>query len=286
MMLKSSIWQIQTQIAQLSEILYLNMALLEPSKMDWLTFVNLLMIHNATFMITFMVNIPFSVFSDCQSINFISEQWVETFSTESVRTWAAEVQMSDYDFWILGGNNITHGWVNSTEICSTFHGCASFEDLPEVSYFPKAVRVSESQIFVLPNNKGTAWLFNQDDNSFEQLPNLIEERQDPAVGFINGHEVVVAGGARSKTSEIFDLDTNEWRLGPELPVTKDLCCASSVQFEDSFLIVGGRDNYSDKNTILKLNPVSYEWETLPQNLESARTYAAAILVPSYYVSCT
>ena len=107
----------------------------------------------------------------------------------------------------------------------------------------------------------------------------------PAVGFINGHEVVVAGGDQLKSSEILDLNTNQWRRGPDLPIQTRLQWPSSVQFLDSFLVVGGADlEYQD--TIIKFDPINYEWMILPQKLQNPRALFTAFLVPDGYIECS
>ena len=178
------------------------------------------------------------------------------------------------------------GWLDTTELCSQSAGCVEYVNLPEVSFYvPRAVRVNESHIFVWPNQHGNAWLFNQLDETFQELPPFLEERVRAAVGFINDHEIVVAGGQYSNTSEIFDLNTSQWRPGPDLPVKMELFGASCVQFQQTFLVVGGHDSGENLGSIIKFDPVNYVWITMPQKLTKAREYFAAFLVPNDYVSC-
>ena len=67
----------------------------------------------------------------------------------------------------------------------------------------------------------------------------------------------MAGGALTKTSEILDLHTNEWRYGPDLPVTTDLWGARTVQYGDTFLIVGGAEkDTGETNTIIKFEIIN------------------------------
>ncbi len=51
---------------------------------------------------------------------------------------------------------------------------------------------------------------------------------------------MVAGGtSEGYSTEIFDLATKEWRSGPQLP--RDLRFTDSLQYGDSFALVGGFD---------------------------------------------
>ena len=186
----------------------------------------------------------------------------------------------------MGGYNAEDLFFQSTEICSPSSGCTEFVDLPEESFSTQAVRIDQKRIFVLPNDQGHAWIFNQEDNSFQRIPDLTQKRRKPVIGFINGHEVVVAGGVQTRSSEIFDLNINEWRIGPPLPVTYYLESATSVQYQNSFLIVGGRDSFLGyQDSIIKFDPVNYGWQMMPQRLQRKRCEFAAFLVPDDLFQC-
>ncbi len=90
-----------------------------------------------------------------------------------------------------------------------------------------------------------------------------------------GKEVVVAGYG---TSEIFNFDSLMWRDGPDLPYGFGY---ASVQLTDTFLLVGGyEDYYSDK--IYMFDEDHYE---LSQTLWHPRLYAGAVVVPDEMVNC-
>ena len=129
-------------------------------------------------------------------------------------------------------------------------------DLPEKSIadVPRAVRINHTHIFVMitvnREGKGKAWLFNRIDQAFQRLPEFIHTRFRPAVGLIERHGIMVAGGVGKKSSEIFDLDTNQWKPVPDFPVAASFYDSVSVQTQDSILIMGGRgfdSGRSDEN---------------------------------------
>ena len=180
-------------------------------------------------------------------------------------------------------------FLESTEICSPLTGCSAYLDLPENFHYIGVVRINKTHIFILPNKVGEAWIFNQKDETFQKLPDMLEHRMDGMVGFTKKNEIVVAGGTDSKTSEIFNLDTMKWRMGPDFPVITDLYGARAVQYQDSFLIVsgydrGGRGTYL--TSILKFDHVNYEWIALPSKLQKGRSLFAAFLIPDDYISCS
>ena len=94
----------------------------------------------------------------------------------------------------------------------------------------------------------------------------------------------MAGGQNSKTSEIFDLATQTWRYGPDLPVSNQLYWGASVPYGDTFLIIGGYD-YEYSDSILSFDPTLDSWVELPQKLTQGRNKFAAFLAPDDFVTC-
>ena len=97
--------------------------------------------------------------------------------------------------------------------------------------------------------------------------------------------VVVAGGFSSSKSFIFNLDTETWRRGPELPAT--LYGGASVQLQETFLVVSGVEGGINlSKSIFKFVTSPEEgWIELPQQLWSGLTNCDAILVPQDFVEC-
>ena len=89
----------------------------------------------------------------------------------------------------------------------------------------------------------------------------------------------------ASSSEIFDTQTQEWQMGLDLPDGQELCCGNSVQYKDTFLIIGG-ENGGIQDAILEFDPVNYKWKVLPHKLKTARNSSAAVLVPNDYISCS
>ena len=131
----------------------------------------------------------------------------------------------------------------------------------------------------------------QTNNIFHQLPSIPKALRHSAGGFVNGHEIVVAGGYITKETMIFDIDTNQWRDGPDIPiVASSLTCINmaAVQYQGSFIIAGGIDWGSGilYANIFKFDPINYQWEVLPQSLSKARYFHSVLLVPNDFISCS
>ena len=107
---------------------------------------------------------------------------------------------------------------------------------------------------------------------------------------IVGKNFVVAGGwndGHLTSVELLDLDAPQkgWRRGPQLPY--GLQHASTVQYENSLLIIGGWDgNYTRKSDILALDPaVPLKWRKLDQKMQMGRITHASVLVSSNEMNC-
>ena len=108
-----------------------------------------------------------------------------------------------------------------------------------------------------------------------------EISQAGLVTFSNGTKVIVAaGGYEVKSSELLVLGTSEWMYGPDLP--HDICCGASVQFENTFLVVGGFHDNSYQDTIWKFDIDVGNWVIMDQKLATPRDYLAAFLVPDSF----
>ena len=101
---------------------------------------------------------------------------------------------------------------------------------------------------------------------------------------VNGISFSPYGGS----SEILDLDLDQvgWKVGPDLP--KPLYGGASVQYEDSFLLVGG---FSTAARVASTSLFTFEvetglWRELPQKLTMGHDlYLTAVLVSDDFVQC-
>ena len=93
-----------------------------------------------------------------------------------------------------------------------------------------------------------AYRYVKQDNRWDQKADMIENRLKLACGKVTNpatgkEEVVAAGGASDNvalsSTEIYTVEDNTWRQG--MPLPKALKQAASLQYEDSFLILGGHD---------------------------------------------
>ena len=129
-------------------------------------------------------------------ITILSDSWVKNISMIEKRAYPGMVKMSDEEVWILGGFDLERGGrrraSKTTELCSPKYGCKKYVDLPtSMIDFHQTIRVNETHVFVLLNEAGNCWLFDQIQQSFHPLPDPKISRDGLDIGFINGHEVVL-----------------------------------------------------------------------------------------------
>ncbi len=94
----------------------------------------------------------------------------------------------------------------------------------------------------------------------------------------------MAGGFNGRdmsSVEILDVESNQWRKGPELPFP--ICCSAMVEHPSGgvVLIGGRRDGSTYLDTIFHLPHAGEDaqWKEFPQKLNVARGFHTAFLVP-------
>ena len=92
------------------------------------------------------------------------------------------------------------------------------------------------------------------ENRWDQMADMLNAMVGHGCGRVinpttGKEEVVVAGGA-GRLTEIYTVEDNTWRQGPHLP--RALRGPASLPYEDSFLIVGGRQATTCLTSIYKV----------------------------------
>eukprot|EP00092_Neocalanus_flemingeri_P038271 GFUD01041656.1.p1 GENE.GFUD01041656.1~~GFUD01041656.1.p1 ORF type:complete len:633 (+),score=91.24 GFUD01041656.1:52-1899(+) len=186
-------------------------------------------------------------------------------------------------WWIVGGEPKGVG----TEVWGGDPPAEIFNiTLPAIIHTPCMAKINEYEAFVtaIPkpdsDSSNFAWIFNIQTNNWTRLQDTIKKRVGPACGVIKnvtGKYVVLAGGWESSTTEIFNLETKIWTMGPSLGVDTYGGSMLSVSDGQELLLVGGYST-APLSDIRKLGPSMSSWETVGQ-LEKARYDAVALGVP-------
>ncbi len=99
---------------------------------------------------------------------------------------------------------------------------------------------------------------------------------------------MVAGGQNSgqylSHTEIYNTATRQWRQGPTLP--RPFVFMSSVQYEGTFLLVGGLDSSQELDTIYQYNQELETWILREEKLSRPKDFVGAVLAGPPVAECS
>ncbi len=98
---------------------------------------------------------------------------------------------------------------------------------------------------------------------------------------------MAAGGIDNNYVGFLDLNTLTWE--PKAGMPKEIYLGASVPYQDSFLIVGGYNKFSQDDylsSIYYYDPINDEWDRLMERLTYKRREFAAFLIPDSYANCS
>ena len=97
--------------------------------------------------------------------------------------------------------------------------------------------------------------------------------------------MVVAGGDEEPyPSDVYNFETGNFRGGPLFP--RGVTAAASVQYGDTFLVVGGLDSNGEiLDTIYEYDALNEEWIEREEKLATPRYNLAAVLVDDTVAFC-
>lgn len=208
--------------------------------------------------------------------------WNPAFQLDSpLSSWGSSVLFDKTFWWLVGGD--PDG--TSTEVYSGAPNAYEIE-LPAIINQPCMVKISDEDAFLsaIPKfesaSSNFAWLYNIIENRWTRLPNSLEKRSGPSCGFLrtsSGSYIVLAGGYKSSTSEILNLDTKEWSIGPD--IGKDLYGGSMVSVMDGqeLILIGGYSSGA-MSQVIRINSSMSSWEPAG-SLNKTRFNTVAMTVP-------
>ena len=238
------------------------------------------------------------IYDGCYRYSAATKTWTETgWMSTAKRHLAASVHPR------LG--LITTGGHSGSKILATVETTRdgknfdlSLPDMPIANHAHCQVTVDSRTVMVLggciPGDCESDVAFKLDlvQKKWTKLPGLAVGRHGHSCGVVSKKgvpkKVVVAGGYSGKheaSVEVLDLATLTWSTGTYciqqqcvilnllllgVPLPGRRRYASRVQFEDTFVVVGGYDHGAKKNTntLLKYEPASGRWTTLPDHLSA------------------
>ena len=127
-------------------------------------------------------------------------------------------------------------------------------------------------------------LYSIDTMEWTEMPPMEYPRVFHFCGAKANSKIFVGGGPISGTAtEVFDLATNSWEAGPELPYPLE--GAATVVTNDTFLIMGGESEGRLLDTMFELELSTETWNPRPEVMKNARKYFGATFIDDDYYFC-
>ncbi len=189
--------------------------------------------------------------------------------------------------WLLTGDgDSTIDFPQSTEMW-TGTNFVEGPSLPVPMHDHCQLTINSTHLFFASDKNNPSYFLDWEQDIWTELPSMTQGVYLPSCGLINnpenGLEVVVATVG---SSEIFNINTMQWRAGPSLG---QIFAAGVGQLTDTFLLVGG-ENYSGGSplhTIYQFDHINYDWVLLHNRLGLGRKgYLGVVTVTNEFVTCS
>ena len=225
--------------------------------------------------------------TQCAEYEFGKHLWMEVpYFLTAERAEAAGTMLQNGSWMIIGGKGLDEKPLFSTDFLNN----GLFE--PNLQW-PEALSghcmksLNFSHIFVSGgegtngNLLGEVYFLNVDTSFWLSLEEkMFHNRKGHVCGITNDGDkdyIVIAGGKNNLMTELLDMKTLRFRLGPNLPFEMDW--AASIQIGSSFAIVGGEHiGYCSKasmcissNTIFEIDNGNNIWKVLDKSLKLPRS---------------
>ena len=133
------------------------------------------------------------------------------------------------------------------------------------------------------------FFFDWPHQVWTQVQEMSVPRDLHSCALLTGMNAVIAiGGSQQSgdshsTSEIFDLESESWSMGPALPRGNSIFGAQAVPYMGSLLLIGGRREEEDwmlyEEEIYQLDLETMEFVKRPEELQIGRHDHIAIPIP-------
>ena len=231
-----------------------------------------------------------------------NNEWVSSASMNSVRSYAAAVQLPGGKILVTGGYNgsLDH---SSTEMLTEDGWESNIPSLPVPIAQHCIITVNSTTVMVLGGFQnyqvsGRTFYFTPEKGSWSQGPQLKHKRRRHSCGRVRRDKdsqemsIIVAGGSDDSfylsSVEILDESSHEWWTGPELPF--------GIQYsqmvddpQGGVILIGGESKLIGfTSTLYQLPHVGRDavWTKKEEQLKIGRKLHSAFLVPANSVDCS
>ncbi len=241
-------------------------------------------------------------FSSLKCFSLENNEWVSSDSMNSVRYYAAAIQLQDGKLLVTGGWNRSTKF-NSAEMLTEEGWKNNIPSLPVTIDEHCMVTVNSTTVMVIGGGQngeysGKTFYFTFEEESWTEGSALKYKRDRHSCGKIRSDNesqemsIIVAGGYDGSSYlpsvEILDEGSNEWHTGPELPFG----IRESQMVEDQnggVVLIGGTSSPGVKlDTLYQLSHRGQGavWTKMEQKLKIGRYRHTAFLVPDNIVDCS
>ncbi len=221
----------------------------------------------------------------------------------SMTKYPSSMSTSEQDLLMIGGSN-SGVLLSSLEVFGLSGWISVTAQLPEGLKFACAITVNDTHVLITGGSTdsqtvsaSTIW-FDLANEKFSPGPILNSVRREHGCSKIlspDGNEVyiIVAGGYNGSSfldsTEILEPGSDEWKLGPKLPLLIKQTIMVEDKVSNSVLLVAGHENGISSNKIFKLaSPltITSQWEELPQKLDIGRhAWPVVFFIPDSFADC-
>jgi len=242
------------------------------------------------------------IYSDCLKYDAKADNWTKSGDLSTGRSSPGVTYNLVFGLVMAGGWNRTK-YLETVEYTRNGIYTDFLAPLPEAHAGNCLVLVDFNTLFLAGGYGGSAigytnktFILDRRINVWSRMADMPTGRSVMSCGLVGSgpgfgdKEIVVAGGTNIGNArdyvEIFNIANNVWRTAQPLPQT--LLGAATVQYQDTFILVGGRNSSLVTVDTLYMYQASDEsWIELDAKLQSGKKDVIAMLVKkSNFPQCT
>ena len=224
---------------------------------------------------------------NCATYSFSDAQWTLGPNPIINRDGARAALLEDNQMWLTGGREVA---TSEVLIDGFFQPGPA---LPIDTFLHCLVRVNQTHYLMIGGRSDDSstekvFFFDWPNQVWTQVQGMSVPRDLHSCALLTGINGVIAmGGYETKayysTSEIFDLDTETWSLGPNLPRDSYFSGSQAVPYMGSVLLIGGKQENDGGQLLQKeihqLDLETMEWVKRPEELKTGRFDHIAFPIP-------
>jgi hypothetical protein len=236
----------------------------------------------------------------CFSLN--NNEWVLVESMSSERGYAAGRNLEDGNYLVIGGISDSGFFLETAEMLTAQGWDSKVPPLPVTLIYHCMVTINSTTVMIIGGQQSSGnpewtFYFNFGNERWTWGPELKQGRTGHSCGRIKKDEdsqemsIIVAGGEDGRplsSVEILDEGSEEWRTGPNLPLSILWSQMVEDQSGGVILIGGSSDFNSSMDTLFHLSHGGQDavWTQMEQKLKIGREFHTGFLVPDNIVDCS